>query len=102
MSSFDSCRQLSCTIVLTSNGSFFVPVFPTCLGVFREGLVIEYIELMPFRMLKLPSSFHSQFESTPYLILKQKYFKMGKSLNYTNVEYFNNTISTIVNDHDIY
>lgn len=57
---------------------YFVLLFPTCLGAFRERLFVEYVELMSSKNLKLASLFHLEFASIPYLILKQKYFEKGE------------------------
>ena len=51
-------------------------------------------------ILKIPSLFHAVFASILCLILKQKYSKLGKILDYTNVGYFSGIVSKIVNAHD--
>ena len=71
------------------------------LGVFRDRVVVENVELMSSGILKIPSLFYVAFASILWLILKQKYSKMGKILNCTNVGYFNAIVSIIVNAHDI-
>ena len=63
--------------------------------------MVENVELMSSGILRIPSLFHVAFASILCLILKQKYSKRGKILNYTNVGYFNAIVSIIVNAHDI-
>lgn len=63
--------------------------------------MVENVELMSSGILRIPSLFHVAFASILCLILKQKYSKMGKILNYTNVGYFNAIVSIIANAHDI-
>ena len=71
------------------------------LGVFRDRVVVENVELMSSGILKIPSLFYVAFASILWLILKQKYSKMGKIPYCTNVGYFNAIVSIIVNAHDI-